>query len=323
VVTASTPAEAPIIALVGPTATGKTEVGIRLAEALDGEIISADSQAVYRGMDIGTAKPTTEERTRILFHLLDVADPDDRFTVARFVELAEVTLSDIRERQKQPLLVGGTGLYVKALLEGFGLTSTPADLDLRARLDAESAAHGAPALHRRLAEVDPAAASKIHPNDRIRIVRALEVFERTGEPMSAQHARDADIRVRRPSIRFGLTAPREELNERIDRRVDSMVLRGLVEEVQELLRRGYTSRNPPLRSLGYNEICGVLAGETTLTAAIEEIKRNTRRFAKRQLTWFRADPEIHWIDVMHKSGEQVADEILFHLKAPREGLVNS
>lgn len=312
-VTARKPGEPPILAVVGPTATGKTEAGILLAEALGGEIISADSQAVYRGMDVGTAKPDAAERARVPFHLIDIADPDEAFSVAQFKELALAALNSIRERGKRPLVVGGTGLYVKVLLEDYGLTATAADPAIRARLDAEAAEKGAPVLHDRLKAVDPDAAARIHPNDRIRIVRALEVFERTGEPLSVQQWRDRSARRRRPAAKFGLTAERNALFERIDHRVDAMVTKGLVQEVEELLRHGYSEAHPPLRSLGYKEICAHLRGEMSLAQAISDIKANTRRFAKRQWTWFRADPEIHWIDIAGRAPARIVDEILSRL----------
>ncbi len=319
-VTCGWPGEAPInpiLAILGPTATGKTEVGIRLAEALGGEIISADSLAVYRGLDIGTAKPDSIERARIPFHLIDVSDPDAPFTVARFKALAEEALRGIRARGRRPLLVGGTGLYVKALLEDYGLTSTPGNPAIRERLDSEAAERGSPALHERLAKVDSSAAAKIHPNDRVRIVRALEVYERTGVPISVQQARDAENRSPCACIKFALSAARETLYARIDRRVDAMLAHGLVDEVRGLLEGGYPDSLPPLRSLGYKEICAYLRGDTDLDTAVSEIKLNTRRFAKRQWTWFRADHEIIWIDVEHRSTEQVAAVVLSHMEALR------
>jgi tRNA dimethylallyltransferase len=322
-VTDRTPGQPPVVAVVGPTATGKTETGILLAEALGGEIISADSQAVYRGMDVGTAKPDVTERARIPFHLIDVADPDESFSVARFKELAVAALDSIRERRKRPLVVGGTGLYVKVLLEDYGLTATAADPVLRAKLDADAAQYGVPALHKRLEAVDPEAVARIHPNDRIRIVRALEVFERTGEPISVQQQRDRSGRQRLPAVKFGLTANRDTLSERINQRVDAMVTKGLVGEVEELLRSGYSEAHPPLRSLGYKEICAHLRGEMELNQAIEDIKSNTRRFAKRQMTWFRADPEIRWIDITGRAPADVADEILTRLKSPAQGVMRA
>jgi tRNA dimethylallyltransferase len=314
-VTAGTPGETPVIAIVGPTATGKTEVGIRVAEAIGGEIVSADSQAVYRGMDVGTAKPSGAERSRARFHLIDVVEPDEPFSVAQFKELADRALNEIRGRGRRPLVLGGTGLYVKVLLEGYGLTATPADPAIRARLDAEAAERGAPVLHARLDAVDPEAAAKIHPNDRIRIVRALEVYQRTGEPISAQQARDAQVRKPLLAVKFGLIAPRDVLYERIDRRVDAMIAGGLVEEVRELLNRGVSEAHPPLRSLGYKEIVAYLRGTVSLAGAIGDIKLNTRRFAKRQLTWFRADSEIEWIDISGRSPYEISETIVNHLRA--------
>jgi tRNA dimethylallyltransferase len=303
----------PIIAIVGPTATGKTAVGAAVARAVHGEVISADSMAVYRGMDIGTAKPTVAERESVRFHLIDVADPDERYNVALFKDQAVSALQDIGRRGKWPLLVGGTGLYVRVLLEGFGLTATAADPAVRARLMREAGEGATHALHERLRRVDPTAADRIHPNDRVRIVRALEVYEVSGRPMSEQQTADAAARTPREALRFGLTAPRDELYSRIDRRVDEMVAYGLVAEVDGLLREGYRPDSPPLQSLGYKEIVAHLEGRSSLEQAVEEIKQNTRRFAKRQITWFRPDGEMVWIDIHGKSVPEVAHEILKRL----------
>jgi tRNA dimethylallyltransferase len=308
-------AELPIVAIVGPTATGKTATGVLLAQSLNGEIISADSMAVYRGMDIGTAKPGALERALVPIHLLDVAEPEEAFSVARFKELAEEALAGIRARRRRPIVVGGTGLYVRVLLEDFGLTQTPPDPELRVRLEAQAQQVGAPVLHARLAGVDPQAAARIHPKDRIRIVRALEVYERTGIPMSVQHSNDAERRRPRPAIKFALTASREELYRRIDARVDAMVAAGLEEEVRQLLGRGHSPKQTPLRSLGYKEMIAFLTGACCLNDAVEAIKKNTRRFAKRQLTWFRADPDIVWVDISGKTAAQTAEVILAQLPA--------
>lgn len=300
----------PIITIVGPTATGKTEVGVLVAKALDGEIISADSMAVYRGMDVGTAKPSAAERDAVPFHLIDVANPGDAYNVSLFKEQAGAALKQITSRGRQPILVGGTGLYVRVLLEGFGLTVTAANAGVRNRLETEASDGGASALHERLKIVDPVSAERIHPNDRVRIIRALEVLEVSGRPISKQQADDAANRSRLPSIKFGLTAPREELDRRIDARVDFMIAGGLVEEVEELASKGHAGDLSPLQSLGYKEIGAFLRGETSLSEAVEEIKRNTRRFAKRQITWFKTDKEITWIDVHGKSAAEVAQTIV-------------
>jgi tRNA dimethylallyltransferase len=307
-------AETPVIAIVGPTATGKTETAIHLARAIDGEIISADSMAVYRGMDIGTAKPSAKDREAVPFYLLDVAEPDEPFSVARFKMLAEEALAAIRGRGHQPLVVGGTGLYVRVLLDDFGLTQTPANPALRARLNAEAQELGAPVLHARLAAADPQAAARIHPNDRVRIVRALEVLELTGIPISVQQAEDAARRKPRPSRKFGLTLPREALYRRIDRRVEAMIAAGLEEEVRRLLARGFSPALSPLQSLGYKEMVAYLQGACDFQTAVEAIKQDTRRFAKRQMTWFRADPEIVWVDVAEQTPTQTAELIRSRLQ---------
>ena len=302
----------PIIAIMGPTATGKTLVAAVVARALGGEIISVDSMAVYRGMDVGTAKPDPEERGTVPFHLIDVADPDDPFNVARYKELADTELAAIRERGRRPIVAGGTGLYIRALLEGFGLTTTPPDKELRHELEIEAKVGGTARLHEKLRNLDPGAASKIHGNDKVRIIRALEVCIRTGSQISTQHVLDA--RRRRPlnAVKFGLTAGREELNRRIDARVDQMIARGLEGEVRNLIGRGY-GPTLSMRSLGYKEISAYIAGEIDLPAAVQAIKQNTRRFAKRQLTWFRAEKDLTWIDVEGKTPPEIATEIIAQL----------
>lgn len=305
--------EQPIIAIVGPTATGKTSTAVHVARTVGGEIISADSMAVYRGMDIGTAKPTAEERAAVPFHLIDIVEPDQPFNVALFKEMAEEALAAIRARGRRPLVVGGTGLYVRVLLNDFGLTETAADPRLREALEAEAASRGAPALHARLAAVDPEAAARIHPNDRVRIVRALEVYERTGVGISVRQAEDARRRRPKSAYRFALTAGREELYRRIDARVDAMLAAGLEEEVRGLFARGFGPTLPPLRSLGYKEMGAYVRGECSLEEAVCTIKQSTRRFAKRQLTWFRAEQNLIWIDVSEISPEQAAHAILSRL----------
>ncbi|MCS6923700.1 MAG: tRNA (adenosine(37)-N6)-dimethylallyltransferase MiaA, partial [Fimbriimonadales bacterium] len=241
----------PLIVILGPTATGKTEVGILLAERWNGEIISADSSAVYRGLDIGSAKPTPEERRRVRFHLIDVADPDEVFTAARFRELALEAIADIQARGKRVFIVGGTGLYIRVLLHGFSLAPPPADPEIRARWKKEVERVGAPALHERLKQIDPIAAARIHPNDAVRITRALEVYEMTGVPISQwQHQAHAEL----PALKFGLTMPRELLYRRIDQRVDKMIEQGMLQEVQRLLEKGYNPEQPALKGLGYRHL---------------------------------------------------------------------
>lgn len=295
-----------LLILLGPTAVGKTAVGIALAEALDGEIISADSGAVYRGLDIGTAKPATEEQQRVRFHLIDVADPDEVFTAARFRELALQAIESIRARGKRVLIVGGTGLYLRALLHGFRLAPPPSEPELRTRLQAECRTLGTLAMHERLKRIDPIAGARIHPNDAVRIIRALEVYEMTGIPLSQWQQREEK---ELPALKVGLTMPREQLYARIDTRIDAMLAQGFVQEVQNLLQKGYNTALPALKGLGYRQIIEYLQGRIVLEEAIRIWKRDTRRFAKRQMTWFRKEPAVHWLDAS-ENAEKTAQKIL-------------
>ncbi len=291
-------AEPPLIAIVGPTAVGKTAIGIALAEKIGGEIISADAVAVYTGLDIGTAKPDVAERTRIPFHLVDVVSPNEDFTVADYVRLAEVAIEDIRQRGKRPILVGGTGLYIRAMTATLSVPNVPPQIALRAALWEEVRQYGPTPLHQRLADVDAESASKILSGDAKRIIRALEVYSVTGKPLSSFHTPEGVQGIPRPNTaQFGLTMDRERLYARIEARVDAMMVAGFLDEVQELVAAGYGSRLKAMQSLGYRHLVACIAGETTLKSAIEELKRDTRRFAKRQLSWFNADPNITWLDV--------------------------
>ncbi len=283
----------PLIVILGPTATGKTAVGIRVAQALDGEIISADSGAVYRGLDIGTAKPTPEERAQVRFHLIDVVNPDEVFTAARFRELALEAIADIESRGKRVLVVGGTGLYLRVLLHGYSLAPPPSDPEIRARLQAECRQLGSEALHARLSTVDPSTAARVHPHDAVRIVRALEVYEMTGVPISAwQKQAHEEL----PALKFGLTLPRPVLYRRIEERIDQMMAQGFLQEVQKLLQSGYNKDLPALKGLGYRQMIGYLEGRYSLEEGVRLWKRDTRRFAKRQMTWFRKEPSVYWLD---------------------------
>jgi tRNA dimethylallyltransferase len=300
----------PLLAIVGPTATGKTEVGILVAEALNGEIVSADSMQCYRGLDIGTAKPTAEQRARVPHHLIDIIDPDTPFSVAEYQERARAAIEAIHQRGRLPILVGGSGLYVRAVIDGLGFPMAPPDPELRRRLAAEAREHGLATLHARLSAVDPEAAARIHVNDEKRIIRALEVFELTGLPISRLQELDRQQQARYNTRQFGLTLPREEMYRRIEARVEEMIRGGLIEEVKSLLDRGYDERLVPMKGLGYAQIIPVVRGEQARDEAVERLKRDTRRFAKRQLTWFRADSRIEWIDVAATGGfQQVADII--------------
>jgi tRNA dimethylallyltransferase len=292
-----------VLALVGPTGSGKTDLGLQLAARLDAEIINCDSRQVYRGLDIGSAKPSAAERAAVPHHLLDVVDPDQSFDCARYRDLARAAVADIRSRGRRVVLVGGTGLYLKVLRYGL-LPAPPRDPGLRTRLDAlEDAQPGA--LHARLARRDPAAAARLHPHDRTRLIRALEVCELTGRPLSAWQAehgfRTAELRMRV----VGLAMERGALYARLDARCRRMVEDGLIDEVHALWRRGYGPDLPPLRSIGYREIGAHLRGECDRETAIGLMQRATRRFAKRQLTWFRADPTVEWVAAERATAEEI------------------
>jgi tRNA dimethylallyltransferase len=283
-----------LIAIVGPTATGKTALAARLAERLGGEIVNADSRQVYRGMDIGTAKPAAEERARARHWLIDVADPDEPFSLGRYLDLANEALADCWARGVLPLLTGGTGQYVWALLEGWEVPRVPPDPQLRAELEARAEREGAASLIEELERVDPAYADRVDKQNVRRVIRALEVYRRTGRPISSCQTR------RPPSVAWsaiGLCCERVELYRRIDARVDAMVAAGLVDEVRGLIERGYGCDLPAMSGIGYRQVCQHLAGELSLAEAIERVKTETHRLSRMQRNWFRErDPRIHWID---------------------------
>lgn len=279
------------IFIFGPTAVGKTSLSIELAKQLNGEIISADSMQVYRGMDIGTAKPTAEERQGIPHHLIDVRDPNEEWTVSDFVGESQRLLAEIEKHGKVPIIVGGTGLYLWSLIEGFSFPITPADKELRARLEIIPAS----TLYSQLSTIDPAAAAKIHPNDKKRLMRALEVFELTGRPISELQKNRTESLV--TGQKFCLTLSREVLYERINQRIDQMIARGLVDEVKALLAKGYNKELPALQGLGYKEVIDYInGGYPTEAAMVEELKKRTRNFARRQMTWFRRFKDVKLID---------------------------
>jgi len=290
--TSSRPARPKLLVIVGPTAVGKTEMALHLAERFHGAIISADSRQIYRGMDIGTAKPTPAEQARVPHYLLDIIGPDEPFGLAGFQEMAYAAIADAHARHYIPMLVGGTGQYVRAVAEGWRIPRVPPAPELRARLMAEAERAGPAALHRRLAEVDPEAASRIDPRNVRRVVRALEVYQLTGRPISQWQAKEPppyDI------LQIGLEREREELYRRIDARVDAMMAAGFLEEVRQLLQAGYAPDLPAFSSLGYRELIEHLQGVITLEEAVARIKRETRRFVRQQANWFRRDdPSIHW-----------------------------
>lgn len=286
----------PLLVLVGPTAVGKTSLSLRLAEALNGEVVSADSMQVYIGMDIGTAKPTREERARVVHHLIDVVEPTEPFSVARYAELAHQAIAAIHTRGHLPILTGGTGLYIRAVVDGLPLPPAPPNPEIRARLAEEARRLGPAALHERLARVDPVSAARLHPNDLRRIIRALEIYETTGRPRSATQA-PSGAASRYRAHWFGLTRPRASLYKRIDERVEAQIAAGLVQEVQALRARGWNPRATSVQALGYKEILDYLDGKVTLEEAKARLKKATRQYAKRQLSWWRADRRIRWINL--------------------------
>lgn len=298
-----------MLGVVGPTATGKTAVGIALAKMLGGEIISADSMSVYKGMDIGTAKPSLVEQREARFHLIDVGNPLEAFSVAEFKRLALVAAGDIWERTLLPIVVGGTGLYVNTLTGGWNIPEVPPDYEFRDTLREEAAVSGGEHLLEKLRKVDPPTAERLHANDQMRIIRALEVYAKTGVPISQLHAEAGRIETGWDVRLYGLTMRREVLYERIESRVDSMIEAGLVDEVRGLLSNGCTPDMTSMKGLGYKEIAGYLLGEYSLDEAVEILKRDTRRFAKRQMTWFRADSRIQWLDVESISAHEAAERI--------------
>jgi len=293
----------PLLVIVGPTAVGKTSLSLYLAGRLEGEVVSADSRLFYRGMDIGTAKPTPEERARVPHHLIDIAAPDETVGLAQFKRMAEEAIEAIHARGRLPMLVGGTGQYVRAVVEGWTPPAVPPNPQLRAELEEEARREGPQALHAHLAELDPEAADRIDPRNVRRVVRALEVCLLTGRPFSAQ-------RVRQPppyrTLQIGLTMDRAALYARADKRVEEMMRAGLLEEVQRLVEAGYGWDLPAMSGLGYVQFRPYFEGEATLEEVVAEIKRATRRFIRRQYNWFRLDdPRIRWFDAAHTPPEKI------------------
>ena len=284
-----------LVAIVGPTGIGKSRLAIRLAWKFDGEIVSADSRQVYRHMDIGTAKLSIPERAQVRHHLIDIVDPDQDFNLAQYQTLAFNAISDIQKRDKLPVLTGGSGLYVRAVLEGWQLPEAKPDPELRRRLEKQATDAGYSSLYEELMEVDPATAKRIDPRNVRRVIRALEVHHQTNTTFSRLH--DKKGQAYRTLI-IGLTLDRKELYRRIDRRVDEMLGQGLVAEVEKLVNIGYDFNLPAMSSIGYKQIAMFLKGEISLEDAIQQIKYETHRFVRHQYAWFRLnDARIHWFDV--------------------------
>jgi len=295
----------PLVVVVGPTAVGKSTAAVELAERLGGEVVCADSRTVYRGMDIGTAKPTPAMRARVPHHLLDVVDPTEVFTVWEFQRLASEAIAQIRARGRVPLLVGGTGLYVRAVVDGLVIPQVPPDWAAR-RLWEEEERQQPGVLYRRLRELDPQAAARILPQNLRRVIRALEVVVHTGRPFSEQARREEG----ELAVQLGLVVDRMRLHERIRRRIQEQLQAGLVEEVRGLVARGVDPSKPAMQGLGYKELIPYIRGEVSLEQAIRQLERNTRRYAKRQWTWLRADPRIRWVNVEDWPPQVVAARLL-------------
>jgi tRNA dimethylallyltransferase len=308
--TATTLHAKPLVVIVGPTAAGKSQIAILVAKALGTEVLTADSRQVYRGMDIGTDKPTAAERQGVPHRLIDLVDPDQPFNTGEFRRQAVTEIARLHHEGRVPLLVGGTGLYVRTVLRGLW-EGPPADWEFRRSLEREAGVKGADWLYRRLVQVDPESARRLHPNDRVKIVRALEVHHLLGRPLSEEHKRHAFADTPFVPLLIGLTRERTVLYRRVDDRVELELAKGLVEETKQLMDRGYGRQLGSMKGLGYKQMAGYLAGDYDYDEAVRRLKRDTRRFAKRQMTWFRKEPGMQWRSVEDtESPAQVAERIV-------------
>jgi tRNA dimethylallyltransferase len=300
-----------LLIICGPTASGKSALALQLAHALDAEIVNADSMQVYRRLDIGTAKPSPEQLSEIRHHLIDVVEPDQQFSAADFASAADAAIRDIVSRGKRVIVVGGTGLYIKALLRGL-VDSPGGEGELRQALLDEAGKIGNAAMLQQLHLVDPELAATLHPNNLVRIIRALEVYRLTGIPLSRFQQEHAFTTRRYDTLQIGISVDRALLYTRIEERVERMLAAGLLEEVRGLLTAGYCRDLKSMRSIGYKEAAAYLSGECSAEETSRLIKRNTRHYAKRQLTWFTADPDILWFDYPDNSGTIIRNAIEFY-----------
>ena len=306
----------PLIVLTGPTAVGKTSLSISLAKAVNGEIISADSMQVYKGMDIGSAKIRREEMQGVAHYLIDVLQPEDEFHIVKFQEMAKAAMKEIYAKGKIPILVGGTGFYIQAVTRDIDFTQAEQETSYREELEGLAREKGAEYLHEKLKEVDPKSAQNIHANNVKRVIRALEFYHQTGEKISEHNAKEREKESAYNSAYFVLNDDRVNLYERINKRVDAMFEEGLVEEVTALQERGYTRGMVSMQGLGYKEIFAYLDGDCTLEEAKEIIKRDTRHFAKRQITWFKRERDVIWMNKQEYGyqEEKILERILKELK---------
>lgn len=311
----------PVVVLVGPTAIGKTEIAVVLAKAMDTEVLTADSRQVYRGMDIGTDKPSLAVRSGVPHRLIDLVDPDQAFNAGAYRRQALQEIDRMHHDGRIPLVVGGTGLYIRALIRGLW-PAPPTDWILRRQLEGEARAQGIEYLHQKLARVDPQLANRLHPHDQSKIIRALEVFQVLGRPLSEVHQRHAFSDQPFSCLIVGLTRDRQALYQRIDERVEAQLAKGLVQETQRLLDKGYGRDLGSMKGLGYKQIAGYLQGEYDYAEAVRRLKRDTRHYAKRQLTWFRKEPSVSWLAIdQQESPAQVAERIIslvHHFVSQRE-----
>jgi len=306
-----------LVAIVGPTAIGKSRLALRLARTFGGEIVNADSRQVYRYMDTGTAKPTPEELALVPHHLINITNPDESFSLAQYQELAYRAINDIHQRRKLPLLEGGSGLYVWTVVEGWQIPRVPPRPELRKKLEAKAAAIGAEKLYQELVAIDPAAAQKIDPRNVRRVIRALEVYEQTSTPFSRFQRKQAPPFA---SLIIGLTCDRAELYHRIDERVDRMMAQGLVREVEKLVKMGYDFKLSAMSTIGYKQIGMHLRGELSLEEAVQQVKYETHRFVRHQYAWFRLkDDRIKWFNILYPFEAEVESLVADFLQSDSTG----
>ena len=304
-----------VVAVVGPTAAGKTELSLKIAEEFDAEIISADSMQIYKDMDIGTAKVSEEIQNRVKHHQIDIITPEEDYSVADYQEDVDPIIENIFQKNKLPLLVGGTGLYIKAVLEGFSLPDMDPDEDLREKLRQEAEEHGNKYVHDKLRKIDSKLADKLHPNDLRRVIRGIEIYKLTGHTKTYYKKKQKEAPPRHQAVKIGLTRDREELYDRINKRVDLMIEEGLIEEAKSILNKYELNDNSTARqAIGYKELFNHFNGEYDLEEAIRLIKRNTRRYAKRQLSFFKRDDSIKWYNLSKIKKEKLFKEVLGHLE---------
>jgi tRNA dimethylallyltransferase len=305
-----------LVAVIGPTAAGKSQLALHLAQNFQGEIVNADSRQVYRYMDIGTAKPSRAELALIRHHLVDLIDPDESFSLAIYQRLAFEAIEDIQRPNKLPLLVGGSGLYVWSVVEGWKIPPVPPNAEFRHGLEKRAKEKGGYALFQELQKVDPVAATRIMPGNLRRIIRALEIFQKTGRPVSELWQKQPPPY---PILIIGLTMQRDNLYRRVDSRVDEMIKQGLVDEVKNLIAKGYGLDLPSMSGIGYKQIAMFIQGEMDLTTAIEQIKKETHRFARHQYAWFRpGDARIHWLNEYDDVPREAANLVALFLAGPQK-----